>query len=130
MLYRLRNKCCRREISNLATLHTVSGGIDESWFYLITVAIEAKGARAMPAILNCLHAVKEQDLSSLASNLRVIADVIKDMIRALERMPENCDPYIFYHRVRIYFSGWSNMKDLPNGLIYEGDEGEIESKPD
>lgn len=36
------------------------------------------------------------------------------------------DPYIFYHRVRIYFSGWSNMPDLPNGLLYESDTGEIE----
>jgi indoleamine 2,3-dioxygenase len=116
------------DLSNLATLHTVSGGIDESWFYLITIAIEAKGAPAMPAILKCLQAAKEQDFASLAAGLRTIAGVISDMTKALERMTENCDPYIFYHRVRIYFSGWSNMKDLPDGLIYEGDEGEIESK--
>jgi indoleamine 2,3-dioxygenase len=82
----------------------------------------------MPAILKCLQAAKEQDFASLAAGLRTIAGVISDMTKALERMTENCDPYIFYHRVRIYFSGWSNMKDLPDGLIYEGDEGEIESK--
>ena len=36
------------------------------------------------------------------------------------RMPEHCDPYIYYHRVRPYIHGWKNHPDLPDGLIYEG----------
>ena len=35
-------------------------------------------------------------------------------------MPEKCDPYIYYHRVRPYIFGWKNNPDLPKGLIYEG----------
>jgi indoleamine 2,3-dioxygenase len=35
-------------------------------------------------------------------------------------MPERCDPYIYYHRVRPYIHGWKNHPDLPEGLIYEG----------
>jgi indoleamine 2,3-dioxygenase len=35
-------------------------------------------------------------------------------------MPEHCDPYIYYHRVRPYIHGWKNHPDLPAGLIYEG----------
>ena len=115
-----------RDLSNLATLHTISGGIDESWFYLITMAIEAVGARAMTAITSALEATKSSNLLELEKSLIAITEAIGDMTKALTRMPENCDPYIFYHRVRIYFSGWSNMKDLPDGLTYEGDEGEIE----
>ena len=34
-------------------------------------------------------------------------------------MPEKCDPYIYYHRVRPYIFGWKNNPDLPEGLIYE-----------
>ena len=35
-------------------------------------------------------------------------------------MPEKCDPYIYYHRVRPYIFGWKNNPDLPEGLIYDG----------
>ena len=35
-------------------------------------------------------------------------------------MPEKCDPYIYYHRVRPYIFGWKNNPDLPDGLIYDG----------
>jgi indoleamine 2,3-dioxygenase len=31
-------------LSNLACLRTTVAGLDESWFYLVTVEIEAKGA--------------------------------------------------------------------------------------
>jgi indoleamine 2,3-dioxygenase len=35
------------------------------------------------------------------------------------KMPEKCDPYIYYHRVRPYIFGWKNNPALPDGLIYE-----------
>ena len=34
------------------------------------------------------------------------------------KMPEKCDPYIYYHRVRPYIFGWKNNPALPDGLIY------------
>jgi indoleamine 2,3-dioxygenase len=37
-------------------------------------------------------------------------------------MPEKCDPYIYFHRVRPYIFGWRNNPSLPNGVIYEGVE--------
>lgn len=75
-------------LSNLATLHTISGGIDESWFYLITVAIEACGARGLPAIVEALEAVACKDPVALAQALLVVAEVIEDMTRALMRSRE------------------------------------------
>ena len=38
----------------------------------------------------------------------------------LARMPEHCDPYIYFHRVRPYIHGWRDHPALPDGLIYEG----------
>jgi indoleamine 2,3-dioxygenase len=35
-------------------------------------------------------------------------------------MPERCDPYIYYNRVRPYLHGWKGHPAYPNGLIYEG----------
>ena len=40
--------------------------------------------------------------------------------RSLARMPECCDPAIYYRRVRPYIHGWKNHPVLPDGVIYEG----------
>ena len=37
-------------------------------------------------------------------------------------MPEKCDPFIYYNRVRPYIFGWKNNPATPNGVIYEGVE--------
>ena len=42
------------------------------------------------------------------------------MYKVLLRMQENCDPFIYYHRVRPYIHGWKDHPALPGGLIYEG----------
>ena len=34
-------------------------------------------------------------------------------------MPEKCDPYIYYHRVRPFIFGTKDNPDLRNGLIYK-----------
>ena len=33
-------------------------------------------------------------------------------------MPERCDPYIYFHRVRPYIHGWKDNPALGAGLIY------------
>jgi indoleamine 2,3-dioxygenase len=35
-------------------------------------------------------------------------------------MPERCDPYVYYHRVRPYMFGWKGNPALPNGVYYAG----------
>jgi indoleamine 2,3-dioxygenase len=42
------------------------------------------------------------------------------MYEVLGRMPERCDPYIYFHRVRPYIFGWRNNPSLPDGVVYEG----------
>jgi indoleamine 2,3-dioxygenase len=44
---------------------------------------------------------------------------LERMNRVLERMPEGCDPYIYYQRVRPYIHGWKDHPALPQGLLYE-----------
>jgi len=40
-------------------------------------------------------------------------------------MYENCDPHVFYHRIRPFLAGSKNMADagLPNGVIFEDGTG-------
>lgn len=62
--------------------------MDEAWFYLISLAIEAAGAPALPAILEAMHAVVRSDLEALATQLRIIANCIEEITRLLLRMYE------------------------------------------
>ena len=46
----------------------------------------------------------------------------------MNRMPEKCDPFIYYNRVRPYIFGWKNNPTTPEGVVYEGVE-EYENTP-
>ena len=37
------------------------------------------------------------------------------------RMPERCDPYMYFQRVRPWIHGWRDNPALPHGLVYEGE---------
>ncbi|KAK9702691.1 tryptophan 2,3- dioxygenase [Basidiobolus ranarum] len=110
------------DLSNLATLHTFTGSIDESWFYLITTAIEGKSGRCLTAILNAMHAIEESSDEQFIYWMRELASAMEEIRGILIRMYDKCDPYIFYWKVRAYLAGWKNMADagLPHGVLYQG----------
>ena len=59
-------------------------------------------------MVEAFAAARDRNWSILRDALLQIRNCIANMTQTLLRMPENCDPYIFYNRVRIYFSGISN----------------------
>ncbi|KAG0024420.1 hypothetical protein BGZ80_003088 [Entomortierella chlamydospora] len=125
--WRLLYKDGPRDLSNLNTLATLSGSSDESWFYLVTTAIEATGAPVLSKILNAIQLVRDEDTAGLVQELHGIRGIIEELVAVLRRMFERCDPYVFYWKVRPYLAGWENMAEagLPNGVKYEGvDNGE------
>lgn len=107
-------------LGNVALLQNFLGGMDEEWFILVHVDIEAKAAPLFPAILKAQKAVHENDSKTLTQELLTIAATLRVMQKTMERMPKNCDPYIYYHRVRPYIHGWKDNPVLPKGLLYEG----------
>jgi indoleamine 2,3-dioxygenase len=110
------------ECGNLALIQNFLGGIDEEWFILIHVEIERKAGPAMAALSACLDAAEEADAERLEALLMQVESSLRAMYAALRRMPEWCEPFIYYHRVRPYIHGWKNHPDLPEGVIYEGVE--------
>lgn len=110
------------ECGNLGLIQNFLGGIDEEWFILIHVDIERKAAPGMAALHGCLHAAEAGDAEQLQPLLATVQASIEAMYDTLKRMPEWCDPYIYYQRVRPYIHGWKNHPDLPHGVIYEGVE--------
>ncbi len=108
------------ELGNIVLLENFLGGLDEEWFVLIHVAIEANAGPALAAMVAAQQAVVEEDPELVTAKLETIAGTLERMHDILLRMPERCDPYIYYHRVRPYLHGWANHPLLPTGIIYEG----------
>lgn len=112
------------DLDNLATINTFTGSIDESWFYLVSVYFEYKGANCITNGLETLKAIREENISKVAENLQHLAESIDKLGSVMMKMEEMCDPHAFYYRIRPYLAGWKNMADagLPNGLKYGKEE--------
>jgi indoleamine 2,3-dioxygenase len=110
------------ELGNIALRQNFFGGEDEEWFVLIHVAIEAAAAPALAAIPTAQQAADDDRAGVVAEQLAFIARTLEALHAILLRMPERCDPYIYFHRVRPYIHGWANHPSLPSGMIYEGVE--------
>jgi indoleamine 2,3-dioxygenase len=108
------------ECGNIALLQCFLGGQDEEWFILIHIDIEKKAGKALKAIELAQASVVENNLDALKKALIQLRDALQAMYDVLCRMPERCDPYVYFHRVRPYIFGWRNNPSLPNGVIYEG----------
>jgi indoleamine 2,3-dioxygenase len=186
VLYNWRRLDVNGEIcmENLSTLNNFFDGRDESWFYLITVEIEARGAAAVVPMMLTLDAIQRYDEEArvtgikakfwgehqyedsdkigegkkftikrkednenddvegdeaiytdealigelsparvnifVTAQLEIVANAIKGTCESLGSMREGCHPFIFYHRVRPFLSGWKHNPTMPSGVVYEG----------
>jgi len=118
--WRLLDRSGPLALGNLAIAQNFLGGADEDWFILVHVEIEARAAGILASLGPATTAAARGDGGSLAEQLCGIAAGIESLCETLERMPERCDPYIYYHRVRPYIHGWKNHPLLPHGVVYEG----------
>lgn len=107
-------------LGNIVLLQNFMGGIDEEWFVLVHVDIEAKAGVALRGIVHAHNAVLRDESHEVDIGMQIAAGALEQMYATLLRMPEYCHPYIYYHRVRPYLSGWKDNKALPDGVIYEG----------
>ena len=118
--WRLLDRSRPIELGNLAIVQNFLGGADEDWFILIHIEIEARAAQVLSRIGPASVAASRGDANALGEHLCAIASGIESLCETLQRMPERCDPYVYYHRVRPYIHGWKNHPLLPHGVVYEG----------
>ena len=107
-------------LGNICLVQNFTGGLDEEWFILVHVDIEARAAAALAAIAPAQRAVLRGDARELERQLSAMAGALDGINHTMGRMPEFCDPYVYYHRVRPYIFGWKNQPALPDGLVYDG----------
>lgn len=108
------------ELGNIVLLQNFLGGLDEEWFVLIHIDIEAKAGPGLQGLVHALNAAQADDAEAVLAGLHALAAAQEAMRETLLRMPERCDPYIYYSRVRPYIHGWKNSPALPQGVTYEG----------
>lgn len=108
------------DLANIHILQPFEGGMDEAWFILVHVAIEARAGEMLADIPALVQASTQGDETRLETGLAHCVSVWDDLNAIFDRMPERCDPYIYFHRVRPWIHGWKDNPALPEGLIYEG----------
>ncbi|KAI4636645.1 hypothetical protein J4E83_001602 [Alternaria metachromatica] len=113
-------------LDNLATQMTFTGSMDESWFYLVSVAIEARAGPVIPMMIRAIEAARDNDSKTVVDCLQKFAGRLDELGALLERMYESCDPHVFYHRIRPFLAGSKNMADagLPNGVMFDDGTGQ------
>ena len=107
------------ELDNIRILETFTGTTSESWFYSISVAIEARSIIVIPLILTILKAVHRQDVSNTIFLLIRLSSEITEITTLFAKLYKKCKPEIFYTSIRPYLNGW-NHASLPTGVAYDG----------
>lgn len=118
------NSIMELDLDNLTTINTFTGSIDESWFYLVSVFFEYKGAGTIRTGVASMTHAHNGDCDKLVASLQKLAQAIDELGSVLMRMEEMCDPHVFYFRIRPYLAGWKNMADVgltKNGVLYGND---------
>ena len=108
------------DLGNIYMIQPFLSGQDEAWFVLIHVAIEAQAGEALEQMGPIIQAVKDGDDKTIHKGLKTMAGIWDKINAIFDRMPERCDPYVYFERVRPYIHGWKDNPALPDGIIYEG----------
>ena len=116
------------ELGNIALMQYFLGGLDEAWFTLVHVAMEAQAGPAVHAALRAQEAAMSGDSAECERRLSTLHSALTSVNAVFWRMPERCDPYIYYNRVRPWIHGWKNHPLTPDGVVYEG-VAEFDGKP-
>tara|TARA_B100001109_G_scaffold189281_1_gene155969 strand:- start:6859 stop:8001 length:1143 start_codon:yes stop_codon:yes gene_type:complete len=106
-------------LNNVALINNFLGGVDEDWFVTIHVCIEDAARDAIDAAYELSFLNEKHKVHDFSVELKRIINSLKKVNYIFSLMPEKCDPYVYYHRVRPYIFGTKDNPDLKKGLIYE-----------
>ncbi|MBX9884169.1 MAG: indoleamine 2,3-dioxygenase [Novosphingobium sp.] len=109
-------------LDNIYMIQKFAAGTDEAWFVLIHVAIEAQAGGALALFAPVIAAAEAGDAAAARGLLEAMVGIWAGINAIFDRMPEQCDPYIYFRRVRPYIHGWKDNPALGTGLVYEGVE--------
>jgi indoleamine 2,3-dioxygenase len=109
-------------LDNIYMLQKFASGTDEAWFVLVHVAIEARAGAALALFGPLIEATANGDAAAAEGLLARMVAIWAEINALFDRMPEQCDPYIYFRRVRPYIHGWKGNPALGAGIVYRGVE--------
>jgi indoleamine 2,3-dioxygenase len=109
-------------LDNIYMIQKFAAGTDEAWFVLVHVAIEAKAGAALALFGPLIEAAANGDAALAEGLLGQMVAIWAEINALFDRMPEQCDPYIYFRRVRPYIHGWKDNPALGEGITYRGVE--------
>lgn len=76
-------------------------------------------------MLRAIEAARSKDSPTVTQCLQLFAERLDDLGTLLQKMYENCDPHVFFHRIRPFLAGSKNMAEagLPNGVLFDTGSG-------
>ncbi|GLB40734.1 putative indoleamine 2,3-dioxygenase [Lyophyllum shimeji] len=95
-------------VDNLRSQTLFTGTTDEEEFYLTSARIELKGVEAlelMQVIMDEAFVGDDIAIRRITEYLHKLADVLRELRTTLLAIKEHCNPDIFYHLIRPWFSG-------------------------
>jgi indoleamine 2,3-dioxygenase len=107
-------------LDNIYMIQKFAAGTDEAWFVLVHVAIEAKAGAALALFGPLIEAAAAGDAEQAQALLERMVATWAEINGLFDRMPEQCDPYIYFRRVRPYIHGWKDNPALGAGVVYQG----------
>jgi indoleamine 2,3-dioxygenase len=107
-------------LDNIYMIQKFAAGTDEAWFVLVHVAIEAKAGAALALYGPLIEAAANGDAERAEALLARMVAIWAEINALFDRMPEQCDPYIYFRRVRPYIHGWKDNPALGDGVVYRG----------
>ena len=111
--------------NNLHAVSTFTGTKDESWFYIVHGLLELAAVPGLKAITHAYCSVMNHDHQGLAQDLLTVRDTLERMLETLLKMYEQCDPKVFFVKIRPFLAGSKGLQAFPAGLLYEG----VDPKP-
>jgi indoleamine 2,3-dioxygenase len=87
---------------------------------LVHVAIEQEVGVLLDNAVQLIVASEAGDAARCEVLLCEMNEAWERIYAHFKRMPERCDPYVYFHRVRPWIHGWANNPALNGGLVYEG----------
>ncbi len=108
------------DLSNVYMIQPFLAGMDEAWFVIVHIAIEARAGLMLAEAPALINAAAQNDSHQIERSLNVISAGWDDINAIFDRMTDHCDPYIYFNRVRPYIHGWKDNPALGDGLIYDG----------
>jgi indoleamine 2,3-dioxygenase len=103
-------------LDNLATMIQFYGGLDESWFYLVTVEIEQIGAPAIPLVLEAMDFTAAGLFLEATTVLEKVNTILSEILVSLQKIYDHCDPYVFFLRVRPFLGSFEILDFRGTGL--------------